>query len=533
LITRKEFLKLLSTSVAMQAANVQAASRPGSVFPAGQERAEAQNEGSQVRGSRPNVLIIMTDQHRKNYMTAAGNSIVPTPNIDRIAQRGVRFTNAVCPYPVCAASRMALLTGKYPHTTGVINNTDLLPWNAQTVASHFGGHGYHTGLIGKMHFNDGHMHGFQYFLGFNDWFMYLGPKVQHYADEIANNVEPVFFNTVNDDGAGLPEKFGVWGDKLPWAGHVERMGLASAFTDHEDEFDAFVARESCKFLEKYAAEKEPFFLVSSFLRPHPPLHPPHPWTDKYPLDATNLPEKGDISQYPKWIQRRIAHYDSLGVERLKSHRAGYLGNLDYVDTCVGTLYGTLEKLGLLNNTIVIYTSDHGEMDGDHGLFDKFCLFDPSVGVPLIASFPGHIPEGKVSEALVEYFSLFPTLAELAGLPAPQKIDARSFANLVRNPAASGPDAVFSEYNLRTQIDSYMVRTHKYKYNYNHGDIGELYDLEADPGEKVNQIHNASLVKVRSEMHDRLMVWYDPAKNPYRAGNARGADAEQRHCATCW
>lgn len=499
----------------MRAAKVKAAPLPNGVVAAGRERREAQEEESAARGSRPNVLIIMTDQHRTNYMTAAGNPLVPTPNIDKIAERGVRFTNAVCPYPVCAASRMALLTGNYAHTTGTINNTDLLAWNAQTMPGHFGKHGYHTGLIGKMHFNDGHAHGFQYFLGFNDWFMYLGPKAQLYANEIANNTEPDFFNTVDDDGAGLPEKFGVWGKKRPWAGYVERMGLASAFQDHEDEFDAFVARESCRFLEKYATENAPFFLVSSFLRPHPPLHPPHPWTDKYPLDAMQLPAKGDISQYPKWIQERITHYDRLGPDRLRWHRAGYLGNLDYVDTCIGRLYGTLEKLNLLNNTIVIYTSDHGEMDGDHGLFDKFCLFGPSVGVPLIASFPGHIPESKVSHALVEYFGLFPTLAELANLPPPQKIDAHSFANLLRDPFAPGSDAVFAEYNLRSQTDCYMVRTCRYKYHYNHGDIGELYDLEADPGERVNQFRNSSLSKVRSEMHDRLMAWYDPAKNPYR------------------
>lgn len=515
MLTRKEFLKLLSTSMAMQATSLKAAPRAMGEFAAGQERTETTEKDPGTGESRPNVLIIMTDQHRRNYMTAAGNPIVPTPNIDKIAESGVRFTNAVCPYPVCAASRMALLTGNYAHTTGVINNTDLLAWNAQTVASHFGKHGYHTGLIGKMHFNDGHSHGFQYFLGFNDWFMYLGPKVQAYANEIANNTEPQFFNTVDDDGAGLPEKFGVWGKKRPWAGHVERIGLASAFEDHENEFDAFVARESCRFLEKYAAENEPFFLVSSFLRPHPPLHPPHPWTDKYPLDAMKLPAKGDLSQYPNWIQQRIAHYDNLGPERLKGHRAGYLGNLDYVDTCIGTLYDTLERLRLSKNTIVIYTSDHGEMDGDHGLYDKFCLFDPSVGVPLIASFPGHIPEGKVSDALVEYFGLFPTLAEMAGLPAPQKIDARSFANLLRDPSAPGPEAIFSEYNLRSRTDCYMVRTRRYKYNYNHGDIGELYDLEADPGEKVNQFRNPSLAKVRSTMHDRLMAWYDPTKNPYR------------------
>lgn len=518
-MTRKEFLKLLSTSIALQAAKLKAAPRTAGAFPSIGESDAVRAEGTIAKQIRPNVLIIMTDQHRKNYMTAAGNPIVPTPNIDRIAQRGVRFTNAVCPYPVCAASRMALLTGNYAHTTGVINNTDLLAWNAQTVASHFGTNGYHTGLIGKMHFNDGHNHGFQYFLGFNDWMMYLGPKVQLYANEIANHIVPTYFKTVFDDGAGLPEKPGVWGKKRPWSGHVEHMGLASAFADHEDEFDAFVARESCRFLERYATDNEPFFLVSSFLKPHPPMHPPHPWTDNYPLDSMKLPDKGDSSQYPKWIQQRIAFFDSLGPEVRRFHRAGYLGNLDYVDTCVGTLYSALDRLGLLNNTIVIYTSDHGEMDGDHGLFEKFCLFDPSIGVPLIASFPGHFPEGKVCDVLVEYFGLFPTLTELAGLSAPGNIDARSFAHLVRDPSARGPEAIFAEYNLRSRNDCYMVRTQRYKYNYNYDDIGELYDLEADPGERVNQIQNPALAKVRSGLHERLVAWYDPERNPYRPGGA--------------
>jgi choline-sulfatase len=183
-MTRKQFLQFAAAAPGLQAAT----------------------GGAETPKRRPNVLIIMTDQHRRDYMTAAGNAIVPTPNIDRIAARGVRFANAICPYPVSAASRASLLTGLHAHTTGVINNTDLLSWKTPTMAHHFAGLGYHTGLIGKMHFNDGHRHGFDYFLGFNDWFMYLGPKIQHYADEIANHpIGPHFYETVNNDGSGLPE----------------------------------------------------------------------------------------------------------------------------------------------------------------------------------------------------------------------------------------------------------------------------------------------------------------------------------------
>jgi choline-sulfatase len=459
------------------------------------------------------VLIIMTDQHRRNYMTAAGNATVPTPGIDRIAARGVRFNNAICPYPLCAPSRAALMTGLYAHTMGVVKNDDVLSWKTPSIADHFNGAGYHTGLIGKMQFNDGHNHGFRYFLGFNDWFMYLGPKLQHYADEIANNpIAPQFFESVNDGGCGLPELVSVWGKKSPWVGHVSHMGYASDL-EPEDQFDAFVARESCRFLERHG--KEPFLLVSSFLRPHDPFHPPREWAEKYPVESMTLPPVGDVGQYPRSVQNRIAGYQRREPAQLKAHRAGYRGNLAYVDMCVDQLYRTLERLQLINDTIVIYTADHGEMDGDHGLYQKFCLFEPSIGVPLLVSWPGRIPENKVSDALVEYFGIFPTAADLAGLAQPKGLDARSFAKLARDPSARGPEAIFAEWNLGSTADCYTVRTGRYKYIHNHQDIPELYDLESDPGEKVNRGADPSLGRVRNQLNDRLRAWYDVDKNSYR------------------
>ena len=125
-----------------------------------------------MSADRPNVLLIMTDQHRHDLMSCVGDSIVPTPHIDRIAQRGVRFANAYSAYPVCVAARMAMLTGLYAHQTGVIDNTDYLDWRYRTMAHHFADQGYLTGLIGKMHFGDAHNHGFEYYLSINDWLMF-------------------------------------------------------------------------------------------------------------------------------------------------------------------------------------------------------------------------------------------------------------------------------------------------------------------------------------------------------------------------
>jgi arylsulfatase A-like enzyme len=182
---------------------------------------------------------------------------------------------------------------------------------------------------------------------------------------------------------------------------------------------------------------------------------------------------------------------------------------------VGEVYKSLEELGLIDNTIVIYTSDHGDMDGDHGLWQKFVLYEPSVAVPLIVSYPKTIPQGKVSRALVEYMGIYPTLAELTGTGVPEGIDARSFAGAARNPGQAGPEAAFSEYDLGSAVPQYMIRTQRYKYIYNDGQIDELYDWEADPGEYVNRAKDAGMKRTRDRLRDQLFAWYDPGQNPYR------------------
>jgi len=423
---------------------------------------------------------------------------------------------------------MALLTGLYAHSTGAITNKNQLDWRYRTMGNHFAENGYLTALMGKMHFGDAHNHGFEYYLSINDWLMYLGPKVQHYANEIANHpLGPHFFKTVNDGGAGLPDIDGLWPKGSPWVDNVERWNFDSMASqlEPEDHLDMFLARQTAKFITRY--RRQPFFLVVSFMKPHSPFYPPRQWAEKYPVSKMKLPDVGDISKYPRHIQRRIQNTKKLGEKRQRAHRAGYLGSLAFVDTCIGYVYEALEKEGLTDNTIVVYTSDHGEMEGDHGLYQKFCLFEPAVRVPLIVSYPNHLGQNKVTGALTEYFGLYPTLAELTGIEpprrttlldiagAPARMDAASFADVLRNPDMNGPDAAFSEFNLRSRICEYMIRTRRYKYIFNHGSTHELYDHEADPGEFVNRINDLALKKVRNELREQLFAWYNPEKNPYR------------------
>jgi choline-sulfatase len=479
----------------------------------------------------PNVLLIMTDQHRADMMTCAGRQEVTTPNIDRIAARGVRFTNAYCPYPVCLASRSSLLTGLYPHNTGAINNKDLLDWRYRTVANHFADSGYLTGLIGKMHFNDAHKHGFEYYLSINDWLMYLGPKAQLYANEIANHpLSTHFFNTLLDDGAGFPDVSDLWDGPSPWVGQVKRHDFNSMASQLEakDHLDAFIARETVKFMTRY--RDQPFFMVASFMKPHSPFYPPKPYADLYPVERMELPQIGDIGQYSESTQKKIRRFEQLDPKLRKAHQAGYRGSLAFVDQCVGEVYDALEELALLENTIVVYTSDHGEMDGDHGMYQKFSMFEPSVKVPLIVSYPKVLPENKVTEALTEYIGLYPTLAELTRTEIKQgtwkagssqatgMTDVGSFADILRNPDSPGPDAVFCEHNLRSANPNYMIRTQRYKYVYNQGDsVHELYDLQSDPGELTNLIGITEMKPVIEQLQSQLFAWYHPYQNQYNRG----------------
>jgi arylsulfatase A-like enzyme len=462
---------------------------------------------------RPNVLLIMTDQHRADLMTCAGNRLVPTPNLDRLAARGVRFTRAYCSFPACAAARTSVMTGLYAHRHGVLSNQDQLDWRVRTVAHEFAERGYHTALLGKMHFNGGSLHGFDYFVSINDWLMYLGPKAPLFANEIANDpFAPHVFNTVYDDGSGLPEIKGAWPKGNPWVGKVERLDFSSTVSklDAEDHLDAFLAREAVKFLRQH--RDQPFFLVVGFMKPHAPFFPPRQWAEQYPPDKVELPPVGDISTYPKHVVNRIRHIQGLGEQRLRALRAGYFGNLAFVDTQIGEVCKALEEERLADNTIVIYTSDHGAMLGDHGLYEKMCMFEPSVAVPLIVSCPGRVAEGKVAHGIVENMGIYPTLMELLGWKTPRNIDARSFARALRDPDWPGQPAAFAQFNPTPKaVGEYMIRTPKYKYIHNVGSTPELYDEEADPGEFVNLAGRPEHKKIEDDLRRQLLRWHDPQR----------------------
>lgn len=463
---------------------------------------------------RPNVILLMSDEHRRTAMGAAGDPIARTPQLDRLAASSVRFTSAYCTNPVCTPSRASIMTGLYSHHLEAQSNA--LPYapTHRTLAHHFDAAGYMTGLIGKMHWVDAQSHGFEYKLDFNDWFQYLGPKTQLYADELGRS----------NSGSGLPQIDDLWREEGdPWKGHRTldsregsvAVGRTSLLAE-EDHFDNFVARESVRFLKNFGQADRPFFLVASFLKPHDPFMPAQRFVDMFRPEDMKLPAswgKADKATLPKEVQRWIDFNgptpELRDPEEAKKRIAYYYANLAQMDDCVGRVMHALEAAGIADNTIVCYTSDHGELLGDLGLWQKFQFYEGSCGVPLMMKAPGIAP--AVCSTPVSLISLSATLTGLAGVQQLQPNDSTSLSPWLHTPTISRPyGPVFAEYGLDSDQPKYMVRDGDWKYTFWLHDIPELYNLRSDPQELHNLAALPQYAAQRDALHRTLFAWHRPA-----------------------
>lgn len=455
----------------------------------------------------------MSDQHKRDCLAAAGDPVAHTPNLDAFARSSVRFTNAYCTNPVCTPSRASILTGLYTHNHGAWNNTVPWPIGHKTIAHYFDQAGYVTGLIGKMHFVDAQTHGFDYHLDFNDWYQFLGPKTKLYADELGRA----------NSGSGLPQIDDLWRDfGDPWKGDRDlddRQGAVAvggvSKIPEEDHFESFVARESVRFLRKYGKQQQPFLLVCSFLKPHDPFMPATRFANLFRPEDMKLPDtwgKVDLAKVPSEVRKSIEYNGPTPELRnpvqARKRIAYYYGNLAQMDDCAGTVLNALRELGLEDDTIVVYTSDHGEMLGEHGLWQKFQFYESSCGIPLMIRAPGFSTAGRCNMPLSQV-GLLPTIAEMASVPVSSSIDGRSFAGQVRNPAVMRDEVVFAEYNLRTPAAKYMIRSDDYKYTFWTHDMPELYNLRSDPKEMNNLALSPEHQDTVTQLKERLFTWYKP------------------------
>ena len=474
---------------------------------------------------RPNILFIMTDQQRWDCVGANGNRLIRTPNLDRLAASGANFTHAFVQSPVCVPSRVSFFTGRYPHAHRNRVNYTPLDRGEVLMQARLRDAGYVTASVGKLHYwpptsLEAERTGFD-FVELHDGV----PSLDRFSDYAR-------WRSQNDPQAEQFPYRAVAGDIEPGRNPF-RAAIADEYSD-----TTWVGARTRHYLKRLAANEKPFFLFSSFWKPHSPHEVCVPFDRMYDDVDIPLPRRqtlDEIRQLPvplqKLILRGTPRYE-MDHERLQWIYRSYFGAISHVDREIGLILDTLEQVGDERNTIVVFTSDHGDQLLEHGLMGKNCFFDASVRVPLMIRLPGQVEPGTYHE-LVEAVDLLPTLFELAGLPEPYENQGQSLVPLVceSDRPYVAREAVFSENVIPEVItggrldfffrkkegikgvrhpDAKMVRTSRWKFHYYPDGYGELYDLQKDSHETRNLYGDARYEKIETEMKDRLLHWLTTA-----------------------
>ena len=448
---------------------------------------------------RPNLLLIMTDQQRWEALSCASDW-VQTPNLDRLAREGVRFTNAVTTSPVCVPARLNFATGRYCHNTGVWTNAaHTMPPDTPTWMQAIRDAGYRTSLFGKTHWHphQGDIRERQHLLhayGFHDVDEAVGPRAStrcmcHMTERWQQ------LGLLEAHRADYKERFA----NEPW---VVRPSALPA----EQYYDTYVGQQATRYLRDLGTDR-PWFCWVSFPGPHEPWDTPEPYASRYnpddmpparpfPQDVAERPQGALDNHHAKWSP-------TLSEAQISAMRADYAGNVTLIDDQVGELLRVLEQRGELNNTVIAFTSDHGEMNGDAGKIYKNNFLDGSVRVPVIVRAPhllGPDRAGVVHESPVEWSDLGPTLAELAGATLQHRQFGRSLAPVLADPTRRHRDDALSEISGET-----MLMTPRWKLALNaDGAPYLLFDRHNDPHEQTNLAGDPGHQQITEQLRLRLL-----------------------------
>lgn len=412
---------------------------------------------------RPNIVLIQADQLAAAALSPYGNEVVKAPNVAALADDGVVFERAYCNSPLCAPSRASMMTGLLPSQTGAFDNASDFPATTPTLAHRLRGLGYHTALVGRMHF--------------------IGPDQLHgFEKRPTSDVYPADVSMIPD-----------WttDERQQWfhdTDSVFRAGISRASV--QQDFDEEVVFNSLRNLTDRAREGRPFLMVSSFIHPHDPYEPPAEYWHRYDDVDIDMPRVGyqDVPLDPHSARLlQMCGFDRRMPDEatVRNARRAYYAAVSYIDDAIGQILQRIRMLGLADNTVVMVTADHGDMLGERGLWYKMSPFEQSARVPLIVNAPG-LPGRRVS-GVVSLVDVLPTLVDLAGgdaddLPGP----GFSLVPLAEGRASRTGRRATIEY-LAEGLTAPQITLVEDRYKYVHcpGDPDQLYDLIADPQERVN------------------------------------------------
>lgn len=435
-----------------------------------------------------NVLLLCSDQHRRDVAGCYGHPIVETPHLDSLAVRGTRFTHAYTPSPICVSARACMATGYYAHQVGAWDNAapytgvEATSWGHRLTA-----HGIRVTTIGKLHYRSQ-----QDPTGFPDQRLPMHVK------------------------GGSGNLYGLLREEMPplasFRTQVENAG--PGISDYAT-YDAQVARAAVHWLHEEADTQTPWALKVSFANPHPPFLAPTEFAERYAPNEVPLPANWQAADWPHhpaidWLRRQQKIDTPFDETIVRRAIATYFGMVSYVDSLIGDVLNALDATGQTNETLVIYTSDHGEMLGEKGLWFKCCMYEASVGIPFIMAGPG-VPRGDVCKAPCSLVDLYPTLLEAFDISAPTDEPPRpgeSLLSLAGTPARQR--SIFSEFHGALSRSAVaMLRTDRWKFIDYANATPQLFDVQQDPHEQVDLAENADYAELIAGLSAELQTIADP------------------------
>ena len=460
------------------------------------------------REAQPNFLIVMSDEHGPMWSSAYGHPFVRTPNMDRLASSGTTFDSAYCNAPLCVPSRSSFMTGNYVSNCEGWDNATPLPSDSLTWPYALRSVGYDCTLSGKMHLiGPDKLHGFDEQLSLDP---HGDPIEEDAGSELvglsSGGMHPIY---LWDDGIPTADQ--------PWSSVKEAGPGRTPMIDADDLIEA----KALDYLRSPKRKETPWALCVGFVAPHFPFIVPDEYFSMYYPEYADLPKNpsGHLDNLPDFAKRtrRAFNFDGYTDDEIRRARAAYYGLITYLDNKIGRLIDTLEEQDLLDNTVIIYTSDHGESLGEHGLWRKMNFYEQSVRVPLQITWPNVLPENKRYSGAVSLVDLTATIMDIAGVPneilSLMKLDGETLLNPLRDDGWAEHDFAFSEHLAHgTDRPAAMIRRGNYKlcYSYATEPELELYNLASDPGEYDNLAQKPSFKTILSEMTSELLSVWGPA-----------------------